>query len=145
MKVVENLIQEGNHLSHSNDIKLLLDIQDKNMEVEENAVVLRSYQGQMTKFITAKLTFTLNIVDQSLYFHYRKTSIKTLKNIYSYIKHSLMYSYNNGRIEEINYKIKVWNRVTYGYRYFHHYKKKIILHFKWRSIIQSNKSSSPAV
>ena len=54
MKVVENQIQKGNHLSHSNNIKLLLDIQDKNIEVEENAVELRSYQGRMAKFITAK-------------------------------------------------------------------------------------------
>src|SRR5699024_6180846 len=44
--------------SHSNNIKLLLDIQDKNIEVEENAVELRSYQGRMAKFITAKLTYT---------------------------------------------------------------------------------------
>ncbi|MEJ8777246.1 transposase, partial [Pseudogracilibacillus sp. ICA-222130] len=111
------------------------------MEVEENAVVLRSYQGQMTKFITAKLTFTLNIVDQSLYFRYMKTSIKALKKHLPYIEHRLIYPYNNGRIEGINNKIKVWNRVTYGYRYFHHFKKRIILHFKWRSIIQSKKSS----
>ncbi|MEI3610286.1 transposase [Pseudogracilibacillus sp. SO10305] len=55
-----------------------------------------------------------------------------------------MYSYNNGRIEEINNKIKVWNRVAYGYRYFYSFKKRIILHFKWRSIIQSKKSSSLA-
>ena len=58
MKVVENLIQEGNHLSHPNDIKLLLDIHDKNIEVEENAVELRSYQGRMAKIITPKLTYT---------------------------------------------------------------------------------------
>ena len=28
------------------------------------------------------LSYTLNTVDQSLYFHYMKTSIKTVKNIY---------------------------------------------------------------
>src|SRR5699024_6542481 len=37
---------------------LLLDIQDKNIEIGENAVELRSYQGRMSKFITAKLTYT---------------------------------------------------------------------------------------
>ena len=45
-------------MSYSNNIKLLLDIQDKNIEVEEKAVELRSYQGIMAKFITAKLTYT---------------------------------------------------------------------------------------
>src|SRR5699024_6894216 len=42
----------------SNNIKLLLDIQDKNIEIGENAIELRSYQGRMAKFITAKLTYT---------------------------------------------------------------------------------------
>src|SRR5699024_12528889 len=45
-------------LSKSNNIKLLLDIQDKNIEIGENAIELRSYQGRMAKFITAKLTYT---------------------------------------------------------------------------------------
>ena len=40
MKVVENQIQEGNHLSHSNDIKLLLDIQDKNMEIINDTLTM---------------------------------------------------------------------------------------------------------
>src|SRR5699024_12648363 len=30
----------------------------KNIEIGENAVELRSYQGRMAKFITAKLTYT---------------------------------------------------------------------------------------
>ena len=54
MKVVENQIQKGNHLSHSNNIKLLLDIHNKNIETEKSAVELRSHQGRMAKFITAK-------------------------------------------------------------------------------------------
>ena len=58
MKVVENQIQKGNHLSHSNNIKLLLDIHNKNIETEKNAVELRSHQGRMAKFFTAKLTYT---------------------------------------------------------------------------------------
>src|SRR5699024_11898675 len=64
------------------------------------------------------LSHTLNTVDQSLYFRYMKTSIKTLKKHLPYIKHSLIYPYNNGRIEGINNKIKVLNRVAYGYRNF---------------------------
>ena len=58
MKVVENQIQKGNHLSHSNNIKSLLDIHNKNIETEKNAVELRSHQGRMAKFFTAKLTYT---------------------------------------------------------------------------------------
>src|SRR5690625_3702972 len=58
-----------------------------------------------------------------------KTSIKTIKKHLPYIKHSLMYSYNDDRIDGINNKIKVWNRVEYGYRNFHNFKKRIILHF----------------
>src|SRR5699024_7651725 len=84
----------------------------------------------------------LNTVDQSLYFRYMKTSIKTLKKHLPYIKHSLIYPYNNGRIEGINNKIKVLNRVAYGYRNFHHFKNRIILHFKLKSIIQNKKSYS---
>ncbi|HLR23341.1 MAG TPA: transposase [Pseudogracilibacillus sp.] len=42
-----------------------------------------------------------------------KTSIKTLKKHLPYIMHSLIYPYNNGRIEGINNKIKVLNRVAY--------------------------------
>jgi len=91
------------------------------------------------KDVTA-LSEVLNTVDPSLYFRYMKTSIKTLKKHLPYIKHSLMYQYNNGRIEGINNKIKVLNRVAYGYRNFHNFKKRIILHFKLRSIIQKKES-----
>jgi len=40
-------------LSNSNKKTLLLDIQDKNIEVEESAVELRSYQGRIAEFIKA--------------------------------------------------------------------------------------------
>src|SRR5699024_2499011 len=48
----------GTFFYHKNNIKLLLYIQDKNSENRENAGELRSYQGRMAKFITAKLTYT---------------------------------------------------------------------------------------
>src|SRR5699024_3529222 len=57
----------------------------------------------------------LHTVDSSIYFRYMNTSIKTLKKHLPYIRHSLIYPYNNGRIEGINNKIKVLNRVAYGY------------------------------
>ena len=41
----------------SHDIKLLLDIQDKNIEIEKNAVELKAYKGKTAKFISAKLTY----------------------------------------------------------------------------------------
>ena len=37
----------------------------------------------------------------------------------------------NGRIEGINNKIKVLNRVAYGYRNFKNYKNRILLHFAY--------------
>ena len=64
-----------------------------------------------------------------------KTSIKTLKKHLLYIKNSLLYPYNNGRIEGINNKIKVLNRVAYGYRNFNNFKNRILLHFKLRAVI----------
>ena len=45
---------------------------------------------------------------------YMKTSIKTLKKHLPFIESSFLYPYNNGRIEGINNKIKVLNRVSYG-------------------------------
>src|SRR5699024_759810 len=90
------------------------------------------------------LSHTLNTVDQSLYFRYTKTSSKILKKHLSYINHSLIYPYNNSRIEGINNMILVLNRVAYSYRNFHHFKNRIILHFKLKSIIQNKKSSSLA-
>lgn len=60
---------------------------------------------------------------------YMKTSLKTLRKHLKMIKNTFEYPYNNGRIEGINNKIKVLNRVAYGYRNFLNYKNRIILHF----------------
>lgn len=65
---------------------------------------------------------------------YMKTSMKTLRQHLPYIKNSFTYPFNNGRIEGINNKIKVLNRVAYGYRHFKNDKDRILLHFKLRSI-----------
>lgn len=66
---------------------------------------------------------------------YMKTSIKTLKQHLPFIENSFLYPYNNGRIEGINNKIKVLNRVSYGYRNFSNFKNRIMLHFKLRAVI----------
>lgn len=60
---------------------------------------------------------------------YMKTSIKTLKKHLPHIKNTFTFPYTNGRIEGMNNKIKVLNRVAYGYRNFNNYKNRIILHF----------------
>lgn len=57
-------------------------------------------------------------------------SIRTLKSHLSSIKNSFIYPFNNGRIEGINNKIKVLNRVAYGYQNFNNYRNRIFIHFK---------------
>jgi len=69
-----------------------------------------------------------------------KTSLKTLRKHLPYIKNSFIYPYNNGRIEGINNKIKVLNRVAYGYRNFTNYKDRIMLHFKLKSVETTSKT-----
>ncbi|WP_192812629.1 transposase [Paenisporosarcina sp. TG-14] len=59
-----------------------------------------------------------------------RTSLKTLRKYLRFIENSFIYPYNNGRIEGINNKINVLNRVAYGYRNFQNYKNRIILPFK---------------
>src|SRR5699024_12499094 len=65
---------------------ILLEIQYKNIEIVENAVELRSYQGRMAKFITAKLSYTpayceccgVKNEDYTIYKNVTKTSRITL-------------------------------------------------------------------
>lgn len=70
---------------------------------------------------------------------YTKTSIKTLRKHLPYIKNSFLYPFNNGRIEGINNKIKILNRIAYGYRNFKNYKNRILLHFKLKPIVDKEK------
>jgi len=73
---------------------------------------------------------------------YIRTSIHTLKKHLPYIANSFKYPYNNGRMEGIINKIKVLNRVSYGYRNFNHYKNRIILHFSFKSANQTSQSKN---
>lgn len=57
-------------------------------------------------------------------------SIRTLKSHLSSIENSFIYPFNNGRIEGINNKIKVLNRVAYGYQNFNNYRNRIFIHFR---------------
>ena len=79
------------------------------------------------------LEHTLQTTQHKLTSNYMKTSMKTLKAHLPFIQNSFIYPFNNGRIEGINNKIKVLNRVAYGYRNFSHYKKRIMIHFKFKA------------
>lgn len=80
------------------------------------------------KSLEAPLTKTIS----PLISNYMRTSLKTLRKHLPLIENSFIYPYNNGQIEGINNKIKVLNRVAYGYRNFMNYKKRILLHFKFK-------------
>src|SRR5690625_6849020 len=55
-KSTKTILLEGNHLSISNDIKNLLDIQDANIIFEENCVKEGMLKGRAYKYITGKRT-----------------------------------------------------------------------------------------
>ncbi|WP_269447595.1 transposase [Amphibacillus xylanus] len=63
-----------------------------------------------------------------------KTSLKTLRIHLPYKQNSFIHIYNNGRIEGINNKIKVISKVAYGYRNFYYFKKRMMIHFKFKAI-----------
>ena len=71
--------------------------------------------------------------------NYMRTSLKTLRKHLPFIENSFIYPYNNGRIEGNNNKIKVLNRVAYGYRNFQNYRKRILLHFKLKPSVKQQK------
>src|SRR5690625_866968 len=73
--------------------------------------------------------------------NYMKTSLKTLRKHLPYIENSFIYPYNNGRIEGINNKIKVLNKVAYDYRNFTNFKNRIMLHFKFRPVETTYKTN----
>src|SRR5699024_4009042 len=116
VNVVEELLSYDEDLKKNYELyqTLLKSVKDKNFNV---------------------FTDTLLVVDTKTISSYMRTSVKTLKKHLPYIKNSLLYPYNNGRIEGINNKIKVLNRVAYGYRNFSNFKKRILLHFKLRAVV----------
>lgn len=80
----------------------------------------------------------LQTAQHKLTSNYMKTSMRTLIKHLPYIGNSFIYPFNNGRIEGINNKIKVLNRVAYGYRNFSNYKKRIMIHFKFKAEIPNS-------
>ncbi len=69
--------------------------------------------------------------------NYMRISLKTLRKHLPFIENSFISPYNNGRIEGNNNKIKVLNRVAYGYRKFQNYRKRILLHFKLKPSVKT--------
>lgn len=75
---------------------------------------------------------------------YMETNLKTLRKHLPFIENSFSYPYNNGRIEGNDNKIKVLNRVAYGYRNFWNYKNRILLHFKLKPLtVRQDQGQSP--
>ncbi len=58
---------------------------------------------------------------------YMKTSLKTLKEHKDYIINSIKNNYTNGFIEGFNNKIKVIKRISFGYRSFYRFKRRILI------------------
>ncbi|WP_081585439.1 transposase [Amphibacillus xylanus] len=73
------------------------------------------------------------------FFHLNIHSAIIQKSVVQYIQNSFIHTYNNGRIEGINYKIKLLSKVAYGYRNFYNFKKRIMIHFKFK-VIETNSS-----
>src|SRR5699024_4662965 len=56
-KSTKTIIQEGNHLSISHNIRNLIDIQDTNIFFEDNCVKKGQFKGIQCKYVTGKLTY----------------------------------------------------------------------------------------
>ncbi len=67
---------------------------------------------------------------------YMKTSIKSLRLYEDYVVNALETDYTNGVIEGINNKIKVIKRVSFGYRSYFKFKRRILICF---NLIQTKK------
>ncbi|MDN6751249.1 MAG: hypothetical protein L0L95_13480 [Staphylococcus equorum] len=56
-KSTKTIIQEGNHLSTSNNIRILLDIQDPNIIFEDDWIKEGTYKGNNCKFVSGRLSY----------------------------------------------------------------------------------------
>lgn len=110
-------------------------------ELKINYLVYQNLLKAMQSRNFELLIEALDNIKLSTVSSYMKTSIKTLKKYLLHIENSFIYSYSNGRIEGINNKIKVLNRVAYGYRSFSNFRKRIFLHFKLKPRTNKNKQN----
>lgn len=58
---------------------------------------------------------------------YMKTALKTLKKYKEFVTNMLETTYNNGIIEGINNLIKCIKRISFGYRCFSNFRKRIMI------------------
>jgi len=116
------------------EINIVKEMLDYSPELKANYTLYQELLRAMTNRDFSTLENILERRSSMLISSYMKTSLKTLRKHLPYIKNSFIYPYNNGRIEGINNKIKVLNRVAYGYRNFTNFKNRILLHFKFKSV-----------
>jgi len=126
----------GQHL----EVNVVKELLSYHPDLKANYELYQSLLECIKKRNFKKLTNILLAVKLNVISSYMRTSVRTLKKHLPYIKNSLSYPYNNGRVEGINNKIKVLNRVAYGYRNFNNFKSRIMLHFKLRSIVNQKES-----
>lgn len=137
------LLKKESELSHTEykyykmfglrlEVNIVKEMLDYAPELKANYTLYQELLRAMTNRDFSTLEDILERRSTMLISSYLKTSLKTLRKHLPYIKNSFIYPYNNGRIEGINNKIKVLNRVSYGFRNFTNYKNRILLHFKFK-------------
>ncbi|NLM67456.1 MAG: ISL3 family transposase [Enterococcus sp.] len=106
--IVEELISLDKELAGSYEVyqNILYAIRHKNKTVFENQLTQDKFK----------------IVS-----NYMQTSIKSARKFKEYIKNALENPYSNGCMEGNNNKIKVIKRVSYGYKRFDNFKKRILI------------------
>ena len=137
------LLKKESELSHTDykfypmfgqrlEVNIVREMLNYDTELKANYELYQEILHAMTNRDFNTLENILHRRSTTLISSYMKTSLKTLRKHLPYIKNSFIYPYNNGRIEGINNKIKVLNRVAYGYRSFTNFKGRIMLHFKFK-------------
>jgi len=91
--------------------------------VQRNFFISQNVKAQVILKSTEALSSCLTTPVSPLISNYMRTSLKTLRKYLPFIEKSFIYPYNNGRFEGNNNKIKVLNRVAYGYKNFQNYRK----------------------
>ena len=139
------LLKKESELSHTDykfypmfgqrlEVNIVREMLNYDTELKANYELYQEILRAMTNSDFNTLENILHRRSTTLISSYMKTSLKTLRKHLPYIKNSFIYPYNNGRIEGINNKIKVLNRVAYGYRSFTNFKDRIMLHFKFKPV-----------
>ena len=123
-------------MSTCNDIRYLIDVQDKNITFLPGCVTLGVYKKQPCKFISGELTYDPT--------HCEKCGVKNEN--YTVIKNGKQKSKITLPMTGTSLTfLKLLCKVAYGYRNFYNYKQRIMIHFKFRaketnSIISNQKN-----